>query len=186
MVQIGTIRRLARLPLPMEIVWKWLCSPMDLVQKGTGIRLTAKLLRPFYASVPLEALAMGEFQYQWLQQHFPQCPILQHVTCSRWHLGTFHLPTPLPTILPIPHAPTNWQQWDQRIRLSLLVDLENRYDFLQVYDGDSIDHPVLANVTGVYNEPQYYESTRNSMLLVFKSDLSNEWQGFRANFFSFN
>ncbi|CAO4364186.1 unnamed protein product [Caenorhabditis nigoni] len=75
----------------------------------------------------------------------------------------------------------------QRIRLSVLsVVLENGYDFLQVYDGDSIDHPMLANVTGEYDEPQYYESTRNSMLLVFKSDYENEVQGFQANFFSFN
>jgi hypothetical protein len=60
-------------------------------------------------------------------------------------------------------------------------DLENNWDYLYIYDGDSLDDPLIGVYTGA-NTPGSVFSTGNSMLLEFRSDCSTTAPGWVANY----
>lgn len=73
----------------------------------------------------------------------------------------------------------------QRIRLTLsVIKTELKYDFIRVYDGDSRESPLLVAISGSFAEPEYFESSGNTMFVTFHSDVSNNDSGFRASFLS--
>lgn len=59
------------------------------------------------------------------------------------------------------------------------LDLEQNYDFIRVYDGESEQSPVLATVTGTAAQPI---TSSGSLFIVFTSDGSVEYSGFVASY----
>lgn len=59
-------------------------------------------------------------------------------------------------------------------------DLENNYDYLYVYNGDSENAPLLAQLTG-QTIPADIISTGEYLTLKFKSDYINNYKGISAN-----
>lgn len=60
-------------------------------------------------------------------------------------------------------------------------NLETNWDYLYIYDGDSLDDPLIGVYTGT-NLPGTLVSTGNSMLLEFRSDCSTTAPGWVANY----
>ncbi|XP_065583655.1 cubilin-like [Artemia franciscana] len=59
------------------------------------------------------------------------------------------------------------------------IDVEDSYDFVNVYDGKDTSSPSIGELTGSYND-YTIESTRNNMYITFTSDYSNSASGFQA------
>ena len=59
--------------------------------------------------------------------------------------------------------------------------LENNWDYLYIYDGDSLDDPLIGTYTGT-NSPGTIISTGNSLMLEFRSDCSTTAPGWVANY----
>ncbi len=64
------------------------------------------------------------------------------------------------------------------------LELENDYDYIRVYDGNSTNDPLLAVYTGVMTSTLPLISTGGSMLIHFESDNIENWDGFAANWTS--
>lgn len=62
-------------------------------------------------------------------------------------------------------------------------DLELGYDNLYIYDGDSINDPLIGAYTGT-NSPGQINSTGNSLLIEFRSDCGTVSSGWEANYTS--
>lgn len=60
-------------------------------------------------------------------------------------------------------------------------NLENNWDYLYIYDGDSLDDPLIGVYTGT-TSPGTVFSTGNSLLLEFRSDCSTTAAGWVANY----
>lgn len=60
-------------------------------------------------------------------------------------------------------------------------DLEDIYDGVIIYDGESVNDPVLGDFTGT-NLPPAVTSTGSKMLIVFTSDATMTQGGFEANY----
>lgn len=60
-------------------------------------------------------------------------------------------------------------------------NIENDWDYLFIYDGDSIDAPLINVYTGT-NSPGTLTSTGGSLLLEFRSDCSTVAPGWAANY----
>ncbi len=60
-------------------------------------------------------------------------------------------------------------------------ELETDYDYLFIYDGDSVDAPLLGVYTGT-NNPGTVNSTGGSLLLEFRSDCATTAPGWIANY----
>jgi hypothetical protein len=71
------------------------------------------------------------------------------------------------------------------VQLTLNKDdfqLEQRYDSLEVYDGNvTTDAAKLAKLSGSLNETKTFTSRSNTMMLVFRSDGSTAHKGFRGS-----
>lgn len=64
-----------------------------------------------------------------------------------------------------------------------VFDLENEWDYLYIYDGDSEFDPLIGYYTGS-NSPGTINSTGGSLLLEFRSDCSISYAGWVANYTS--
>ena len=60
-------------------------------------------------------------------------------------------------------------------------DLENNWDYLYIYDGDSTDAPLIGTYTGT-NSPGTLISSGGSLLLEFRSDCATVAPGWIANY----
>lgn len=73
----------------------------------------------------------------------------------------------------------------QRIRLTLMdIKIEERYDSIKIYDGDSVESPLMASLSGNYSESSYYTSSSNTLFVTFTSDGTIGHSGFRGSFLS--
>jgi hypothetical protein len=90
-------------------------------------------------------------------------PYLTNSYCS------YIIAPPIPILVPI-ELTVNW------------VSVEDTYDFIYVYDGDTEDEPVRAKYTGVRSAPQVFYSTGSTMMLVLASDYTVTWDGFYASY----
>ena len=63
------------------------------------------------------------------------------------------------------------------------VDTENNYDFIDVYDGNSVSAKLIVELTG-FNPQRLasYSTTQRNMFVQFKSDFINPANGFIAAF----
>ncbi|XP_065576705.1 cubilin-like [Artemia franciscana] len=59
------------------------------------------------------------------------------------------------------------------------IDVEQEYDYINVYDGTNAFSPSIGEFTGSFNNLAV-GSTGNNMYITFKSDYSNSGLGFRA------
>lgn len=75
----------------------------------------------------------------------------------------------------------------QRVQLRFVyVDVESGkngvcYDYIGIYDGTNTSAPLLARVCGK-KLPQDVFSSRNSLLVVFKTDYIYTWTGFKIKY----
>ena len=60
-------------------------------------------------------------------------------------------------------------------------DLENNWDYLYIYDGDTLSSPLIGTYTGT-NSPGTIFSSGGSLLLEFRSDCSTTAPGWIANY----
>ena len=63
--------------------------------------------------------------------------------------------------------------------LGFLLQLEDTYDFLDIYNGGSDDSEMVANLTGTMNYPNISISG-NQMFVVFKTNHEIVVKGFHA------
>ncbi|XP_063410661.1 keratin-associated protein 5-5-like [Mytilus trossulus] len=56
------------------------------------------------------------------------------------------------------------------------------HDYVDVYDGESVNDPLLLHQTGGPHDGITAQSTLNKMLVRFKSDFADVWPGFKANY----
>ena len=62
------------------------------------------------------------------------------------------------------------------------MDLETNYDFLRLYDGDSVDSPPIVTLTGnIQIQPTYF-STGSNLYMKFTSDGGTAGQGFQVQY----
>ena len=63
--------------------------------------------------------------------------------------------------------------------MGFLLQLEDTYDFLDIYNGGSDDSEMVANLTGLMNDTKISISG-NQMFLVFKTNNEIVSKGFHA------
>jgi len=62
------------------------------------------------------------------------------------------------------------------------VNIETNYDFLRIFDGDSIAQSMLAEISGFSVTTKIYVSTASYMTISFTSDASTVNHGFDASY----
>ena len=62
------------------------------------------------------------------------------------------------------------------------ANCEFDWDTMSVYDGPDESSPLIGKYCGV-NVPQYFRSTKESLFVVFKSDVSITYKGFEAAYY---
>ncbi|CAO4364185.1 unnamed protein product [Caenorhabditis nigoni] len=71
----------------------------------------------------------------------------------------------------------------QKIRLTFNEILtEPDYDQILIYDGDSVESPLIGNLTGVHFEKKIVESSTNNLYITFVTDSTVNLLGFSASF----
>jgi C1A family cysteine protease len=60
-------------------------------------------------------------------------------------------------------------------------DTEYQYDIVTIYNGPSVNSPILKTMSGLKNRPVQLRSTGNTMLVTFKSDNIETKKGFTAS-----
>ncbi|PIC43999.1 hypothetical protein B9Z55_004520 [Caenorhabditis nigoni] len=71
----------------------------------------------------------------------------------------------------------------QKIRLTFNDILtEYHYDYILIYDGDSIESPLIGNISGIHHEKNIFESSTNNLYVIFITDISVNKLGFTASF----
>jgi hypothetical protein len=60
--------------------------------------------------------------------------------------------------------------------------MQDRLDFVRIYDGTSTDHQLIDELSGLFGHTNEYWSSQQYMYIRFVSDAATAYKGFTATF----